>query len=102
MAILETREVVLLEDQLNELLNWDTSDMDYNNKFYDVSVGKSLIGFHICAALDQNFANEIAGYLTNRHVELEFYLSFNFDWVNTQSQKFFKEYQKEDKGQKIN
>ena len=76
--------------------------MDYNNKFYESAEGKSLIGFHICAASDLNFSNDLAGYLSTRHVELEFYLSFNVNAVMEQSQKFFKEYNKEDKGQKIN
>eukprot|EP00343_Euplotes_focardii_P000384 CAMPEP_0205801106 /NCGR_PEP_ID=MMETSP0205-20121125/2984_1 /ASSEMBLY_ACC=CAM_ASM_000278 /TAXON_ID=36767 /ORGANISM="Euplotes focardii, Strain TN1" /LENGTH=204 /DNA_ID=CAMNT_0053065301 /DNA_START=539 /DNA_END=1150 /DNA_ORIENTATION=- len=75
----ETREVQLKNEQLTELLNIDSSDMDYNNRFYDSAKDKTLIGFHLCAASDPNFANEIAGYLSTRHINLEFYLSFNLD-----------------------
>lgn len=97
----ETREVQLKDPQLTELLNIDSSDQEYNERFFAGAQGKSLIGFHICAATDTKFANEIAGYLSSRHVELEFYLSFKADAVQQQSVKFFKEYNKEDKGNKI-
>mmetsp|Transcript_19101 Transcript_19101/g.18732 ORF Transcript_19101/g.18732 Transcript_19101/m.18732 type:complete len:197 (-) Transcript_19101:25-615(-) len=98
----ETRETDLKEDQLSELLNYDPSDENYNNRWYQSAAGKGLIGMYLCSASDPNFANEIAGYLTSNHVELEFYLSFNKDAVTEQSKKFFKEYNKEDKGHKIN
>lgn len=71
------------------------SDKTYNDKFYNVAKGQMLIGLHICAAKDIDFSNQIASYLTNRHVALEFYLSFNKDAVDQQSRKFFKEYNKE-------
>jgi hypothetical protein len=101
LTILETREVNLTETELAEVLNIDMSDKAYNDKFITIAKNHKLIGLHICAAEDVDFSNQIATYLTKRHVALEFYLSFNKDAVQQQSIKFFKEYNKEDKGQKI-
>lgn len=102
LIFIETREVLLTDVQLAELLNYDPTDREYNDKFYNGANGKMLIGMHICAAEDTNFANEFATYLSTKHADLEFYLSFNANAVPQQSQRFFKEYNKEDKGHKIN
>eukprot|EP00345_Euplotes_harpa_P004244 CAMPEP_0168317770 /NCGR_PEP_ID=MMETSP0213-20121227/86_1 /TAXON_ID=151035 /ORGANISM="Euplotes harpa, Strain FSP1.4" /LENGTH=226 /DNA_ID=CAMNT_0008318719 /DNA_START=613 /DNA_END=1293 /DNA_ORIENTATION=- len=97
-----TREVLLNQHQLMEVLNCDTSDPEYNKGFYEDAMNKPLIGMHICAAKECDLAQEIEDYLVEHHEELEFYVSSQNEPVDVQSTKFFKEYNKEDRGQKIN
>ena len=101
IIIVETRQVQLTDSQLGEVLNWDTSSQDYNDQFFEKAKGQILIGMHLCAAVDDGFSKKLAAYLSERHVDLDFYLSFSVSAVEVQSVKFFKEYNKDDKGQKM-
>ena len=94
----ETREVGLNDAQISEIFRND----DPSHDFVNIASSNILIGLWLCTSNDLNFGSKVESLLDDNYSSLDYYICTNKQVVSSQGMKFFKEFNKEDKGHKIN